>query len=469
MFNPRIAAAVSAALALTATAGAFATGPTPAEANGAFLKIYVAGSASVADGFINYIENQFCDGAQGWSTFNTPTTAAGLPDFRAVSCFSTILFGSGSLTVWYRSEGDSAIGVLPLINNQSIKQLDLGSTNAGCTTTSAGINVAYTCTGVTGTASLNGTADSWGGAVLAQHIDVGVSDLEPQVFGTLTGSTTHAVAGGGNHDPFGTYSTALTGTTNLKVGDIINNTPITSVPVFQQTFGFAVNTSLGITDLPKAQIAAIFDGTVTDWSKVATSANAEVKTTATNIIVCNGEIGSGTRAAADIFLNGDGCVAGAPRLKDFATTPGQPADNLQTFAELDCVNTHANSIGYASIDKLTAAKIAATWPNINAIAIDGVSPSATNSGLGHYQFVFEATMNENFITVTTDGDAFFQFVTAAMQDVNTTITSAQVSAIPGLTGNNKETIPLTQGSLSNTNVVVSGFTRNTNSCSPLLH
>jgi len=80
-----------------------------------------------------------------------------------------------------------------------------------------------------------------------------VSDLEPQVFGTLVGSAAHAVAGGGSHDPFGTYSTALTGTTNQKVSDISTTSP--TVPVFQQTFGFAVSTGLGITDLPKAQIA----------------------------------------------------------------------------------------------------------------------------------------------------------------------------------------------------------------------
>jgi ABC-type phosphate transport system substrate-binding protein len=473
MFNPRIAAAVSAAISLTAAAGAFA-GPTPATANGAAHRIFVAGSSAAASGFINYVENQLCNTA-GWSTFNTPTTAAGLPDFRAVSCSTSTtaaVFPSSTLTVWYRAEGGSAIGVLPLLNNVTIKQLDLGSASAGCSVVgTTGVNTAYSCTGVTGTASANGTADSWGGAVLAQNIDVGVSDLEPTVFGTLAGSSLHAVAGGGNHDPFGTYSTALTGTTNLKVSDISSR--ITTTPVFQQTFGFAVSTGLGITDLPKAQIASIFDGTVTDWSNVGTSANTKVKPTATPIIVCNREIGSGTRAAADIFLNGTGCsnVGANAKLKDFATTAGQPADNLQTFAELDCVNTHANAIGYASIDNLTAAKIAATWPAINAIAVDGVVPSLNASGLGAYEFVFEAAVNQD-PTPSTDGNLFYQAVSLALQDVNTTSTSAQVSAIPNLdvNGDNVATVPLTKGSVApNTNVPVSDFTRAANSCTPLNH
>jgi len=479
MFNSRIAAAVSAALSLTAAAGAFATGPTPTVANAAAHKIFVAGSSAAASGFINYVELQLCDAASGWSTFNTPTTSAGLADFRAVSCNTSAaapVFPSSTVTVWYRAEGGSAIGVVPLLNGVQIKQLDLGSGAVGCTTTSAGVNQAYTCTGVTGSASANGTADTWGGAVVARPIDVGVSDLEPQVFGTLTGSTTHAVAGGGNHNPFGVYSTLLTGTHNQKVGEIVSN--ITTTPIFQQVFGFAVSTGLGITDLPKSQLAAIFGGLVTDWAKVAKSDNTKVKTTATEIIVCNREIGSGTRASTDIFLEGTGCtnVGSTTKLKEVAgTTPAgfaiaQPADNFQTFAELDCVNTNANAIGYASIDNLTGTKIAATWPNINSIAIDGVLPSLNAGGLGSYEFVFEAAVNEGPANVGSgnDGDLFYNAVSVDLQDVNTTSTSAQVLAIPGLTGNNTATVPLTKGTVApNTNVPVSDFTRNANSCTPL--
>jgi hypothetical protein len=322
---------------------------------------------------------------------------------------------------------------------------------------------------VTGSASANGTADSWGGAVTTHVVDIGVSDLEPQVFGTLVGSSTHAVAGGGNHDPFGSYSTALTGASDQKVSKIISS--LTSTDVFQQVFGFAVHTSLGITDLPKDQIAAIFDGLVSDWANVSTGANTKVKSSTTPIVICNREVGSGTRAAADIFLNGTGCtnVGSTTKLTD---QPGQPADNLQTFAELDCVNTHTNSIGYASIDNLTSAKIAATWPNINAISVSGVAPSTTAAGIGSYGFVFEAAANENPTHVGSgdDADTFYGAVSAALQDVNTTSTSAQVLAIPGLTPNNTATVPLTKGSVApNTNVQVSDFTRGANSCTPPTH
>jgi hypothetical protein len=135
------------------------------------------------------------------------------------------------------------------------------------------------------------------------------------------------------------------------------------------------------------------------------------------------------------------------------------------------VNTHANAIGYASIDNLTAAKIAATWPSINAIAVDGVLPSLTAAGLGSYEYVFEAAVNRD-LTPSADGLAFYNAVAPALQDVNTTSTSAQILAIPNLdvNGDNVATVPLTKGTLApNTNVSVSDFTRGANSCTPLTH
>jgi hypothetical protein len=150
----------------------------------------------------------------------------------------------------------------------------------------------------------------------------------------------------------------------------------------------------------------------------------------------------------------------------------EPADNLQTFAELDCVNTHAGAIGYAGIDNLTAAKISGTWPSINAIAVNGVSPTLTNAGIGLYAYNFEAAVNENPAIVGNggDGDSFYNTVSAQLQDVNTTSNGAQITAIPGATGNNTATVPLTKGTIApNTAVPVSEFTRNGNSCTPLTH
>jgi hypothetical protein len=85
--------------------------------------------------------------------------------------------------------------------------------------------------------------------------------------------------------------------------------------------------------------------------------------------------------------------------------------------------------------------------------------------------VFEAAVNQD-PTPSTDGNLFYQAVSLALQDVNTTSTSAQVSAIPNLdvNGDNVATVPLTKGSVApNTNVPVSDFTRAANSCTPLNH
>jgi hypothetical protein len=483
MLNHRIAAAVSAAIGLVAASGAFATAPNAAAAGAATHKVFVAGSSAAAAGFLNFVENQLCDQTIGFSQFNTPTTTANLPDFRAVSCTmkdSSVFPVSSTVTVWYRAEGGSAFGVLPVLNNVAIKQLDLASGAVGCVTATntafTGANVQWSCSGVGGQASAVGSSDGWTGAIQTKAIDIGVSDLEPGVFGNIHLGNAKVTPGGGNHDPAAvvggtpTYSTAVTGTD--KGVSVINGTLLPTA-LFQQVFGFAVNNSITVTDLPKSQLAAIFQGLVTDWSKVSTATNTKVTAASTHITVCNRETGSGTRAATDIFLGDTGCtnLGSTTALKNFNGV-GQPADNLQTFAELDCVNTNANSIGYASIDNLSASKISATWPSIHALSIDGVAPSLTAGGIGSYGFVFEATAQENPVAPSADGDTFYQNVVASgtLQDVNTTSNSAQVLAIPGF-GSNTAQVPLFTpgGTGTNKNVPVSDFTRGGNSCTPLTH
>src|ERR1700736_38707 len=399
MRNTQVAAAVAAALAMGSFGMAQATTPTPAQAAAATHKIYLAGSSAAAAGVLTYLENTVFGGS--YSVFTTPTSAGNLGDFRAVSGTAAAgqPFAGSTVTVWYRPEGGSVIGVLPVINNVSVKQLDMA--NAGCAQTGTnGTTAAYTCT-VGGTAAANGTNDTWTSGVLSHNIDVGVSDLEPGVFGNLTG-TTAAFAGGGNHDLFGTYAAAFTGP-DRNVDDLQG---LTHNVVFQQTFGFVASSNLGITDLPKEEIAAIFDGLVTNWNKVTTGTNTALPSAP--IIVCNREIGSATRASADIYLNGTGCntVGAVNALVELGGVGGQPADNFQTIAELDCVNSHTNAIGYVSVDNFSKVGAGKSFPNTVALTVSGVTASALNGALGVYNDVYEASLNKNN-AASADGTTFY--------------------------------------------------------------
>jgi ABC-type phosphate transport system substrate-binding protein len=464
MRNSKIAAAVAAVLATGGfVAAQAATPPTPAQASAAAHKVYIAGSSAAAAGVVSYLETTVFGGT--YSQFTTPTSASGLPDFRAVSGtpVSGQPFAGSTLTVWYRPEGGSVVGVLPVINNVSIKQMDIQNASCVQTNSTTATGATFSCTGITGSAANNGTDDSWGGGVLSHNVDIGVSDLEPMVFGNLNGNTS-AWAGGGNHDPVGTYSSAFTGPDH-SVDDL---SAMTHAIVFQQTFGFVVSSNLGISDLPKAAVAGIYDGLITNWNQVTTSANTAVPSG--TIIVCNREIGSGTRAEADIFLNGTGCntVGTVNTLVDVSSVSGQPANNYQTIAELDCVNRQNNAIGYVSVDNFSKVGAGKSFPNTVSITVSGITDSALNGALGITDDVYEASLNEN-PSPSSDGSTFYTALVPSLQNVNSTSNSAQISAIPGLVAANKAQSPLQTGSPSG--VKTSDFTRGAagggNSCTPL--
>jgi hypothetical protein len=425
MRNKYVAAAVAAALAIGASGATLAVGPTPAAASGAAHKIYIAGSSAAASGIVSFLETSLCGGAN-FSVFTTPTSVVNNPDFRAVSCTAAAgqPFAGTVVTVWVRAEGGSVVGVLPVINNIQVKQLDM--VNAACTATD-GVN--YSCTGVTGTAPVNGTNDSWGGGVLSHNIDIGISDLEPGAFGSSA-----TWAGGGLHDPFGTYAASFTGpdktATQLQA--------MTHSTIFEQTFGFVVSSNLTFTDLPKEQIAAIFDGAVSDWSQVSLANNTAAGSGTIN--VCHREIGSGTRASTDIFLNNQGCVAGANTIGN--SDAGN--DNFQTSAELDCVNGATNSIGYVSVDNFSKLGAGKQFTATKSITVNGVLPGTATSGVGSYAYVFEASLNRN-ASLSADASTLLTTMQPALQNVNSTSTSAQVSAIPGQPATNVASTPLQVG------------------------
>jgi ABC-type phosphate transport system substrate-binding protein len=479
MRNPQVAAAVAAVLGLGGYGAAQAAAP-PTGAQAAAVpagnQVFMAGSSAAANAIINYIETTVCGGT-GWSAFTTPTSSVGQPDFRAVSCTSALAgLDSGQLvTIWYRPEGGSVVGVFPVVNNTTIKQLNMAT---GCTLSGGGSTTStYSCTGVTGTAPGNGTNDTFGGTVLSHNVDIGVSDLEPGVFASTTLGGTNAYAGGGNNDPVSSGASPPTYAASLTGGDFgVDTAENYATVTFQQAFGFIVSANLhtaGVTDLPKWQIKDLFAGSVINWNKVLLGSNAAVSVSAAPVI-CNRELGSGTRAETDLFLWSDGCVSNSGNLPELQGTSiggqTQPNDNFQTIAELDCVNSHSNAIGYVSIDNFakTAAASSSSFPNVWPITIDTVSAygSAINAATGAYDDWYEASINLNN-SASAVGNTFYGDIVTALGSLNANVGSSyQVMAIPDNIPANTATAPLTQGSHG---VYVNDFTRSGNSCTVPTH
>ena len=147
--NIKVAAAVAAVLA---SGSALATQPTPASAAAPAVALFIAGSSAAKNAVLGALETNVCGGS--FSLFSS----SGDTNFFAVSCTpaaSTGLpsaNGSNIFTIWYRDEGGSVTGALPLVTGATINQLSL----AGATGSAGAYTVA-----VAGSSGTNGIDDSF--------------------------------------------------------------------------------------------------------------------------------------------------------------------------------------------------------------------------------------------------------------------------------------------------------------------
>ncbi len=203
-----VAAAVAAALASSA---ASAGQPTPAQAASPTVGLYIAGASAPRPAVLNTLENStsFCGGS--YSLFSS----TGDTNFYAVSCTpaaSTGLpsaTGTNVFTIWYRAEGGSVVGALPLVSGSSINQLALAG--------ASGSGGSYTVA-VGGSSATNGIDDSFAGGVFKAPVQMGLTDEEPVVYT------------GGNNYPSASASsarrkmpaTAAAATTPIRRSDAIH-------------------------------------------------------------------------------------------------------------------------------------------------------------------------------------------------------------------------------------------------------
>jgi hypothetical protein len=294
--------------------------------------------------------------------------------------------GSKVFTVWYRAEGGSVTGALPIISGSTINQLTLNTTGATNTNTSGG----YTVT-VGGNATGNGLDDSFTN-VFKAPVQLGITDVEP---GALIK----------NNYP-SAYSTAAFGKANsTQLGNLGSNN---GTVIFDQVFGVFVNvneSALSGVAAGKAQavggtasnlalsaqtIATILQGKVTDWGNVplaGSSTGAAVAVSGTPITIVNREQGSGSRTATDIFFTNDHCSSDTSNspLAALGGASVWPTEYFSTADVLSNANTIPGSITYATIDQAGP-----SFGNLTLVAINGVQPTNLAAATGQYGDWFEA-------------------------------------------------------------------------------
>jgi len=508
MRNMKIAAAVSGVLAACAAPSAFASyvgepaAQTTAAAAPAANFFWLAGSSAAVAGFGTSVGADLCNTtAAPISTFQTipgkvpaaqnagtPVPAVGTPDFRMFSCTASAALGAlagSTINVAYRADGGSVVGAYAPLRNVAVNELDI--TTAWCVADASTANT-YDCatalnttvavpTGalaITGTTTVNGPKDTYGGAVVPHTIFWGISDLEPGAFGNPAVAPKTPWAGGGNNDPLAAGLGAPYPYTFL--GADASPATLQAMPhtlLFQQTFGFVASTNLNITDISSADVAAILSGTVTDWSKVARTAAdpgfpGKVTVAATPIVVCQRDLGSGTRTSADVIFTGDGCNTTGAALKNVDANPA--LDNFSTPDELACVNAGSgNAIGYVSVDNFSkVAPAGATYPNVHSLTLDGRTDSNAASAVGGIQYAVEASINKNVAYVpNANENIFFPRLITDLQQIATAPQSAQINTLPhhGTNASNSGTVQV------NGKINMTSFVRDTttlgNSCSSL--
>src|SRR5580698_1081228 len=175
--NTNLRMAIAAVLGTVSVSGlAYANDVPPTLADAASssaVSLYIAGSSAAKKAVLGALETNLCGGVANALV----VSSVGNTNFGAVSCTPANgvagADGNTYYTVYYRFEGGSVTGALPLVNNDLVQTLDLSQTSfISCT--------GGTCNAtVNGSSSANGTTDSFTGAVSQKNVQLGIMDVEP--------------------------------------------------------------------------------------------------------------------------------------------------------------------------------------------------------------------------------------------------------------------------------------------------
>ena len=400
--NSKIAAAIAAVIA-AGSAGTASALPTLAQAQTPFAAFYISGSSAAKNGVLGAIENDFCGGASNALIFSS----TGNTNFFAVSCAPPTGLvpavnganGTNVFTIYYRDEGGSVTGALPLFSGSPIMELNLsGASCAG--------NLCSVAVG--GSSATNGVTDAFTGTT-RQVSDLGVTDVEP---GALSGDNYPTA-----------YSPAVYGKASKSQ---LNG--LGAIPVFQQVFGLFVNKT-GLNTpicLGTQQVQAILGETLTDWSSVEDCAtHAPVASGSVPITIVNREAGSGSRAATSIFWLNDECSSTGAGIVD-----DQNTDYFSTGNVLAAAATTNGAITYASIDNNGA------QANLTMASINNVAPTNLAAAQGLYPFWVQSTLVTPSYSIGAEANSISAFFQADLANGNTAPHTAQINLIPGTSATN---------------------------------
>jgi hypothetical protein len=435
---PLIAAAVAATLAAGV---ANAAPPSLSAAQAPVASLVIAGSSAAESAVQAAVGADICGGAANMLTMKS---AGGSGNFFAFSCTpSPAISGvpAGVVNIYYRTEGGSVVGALPVVSQAKIKRLNLSDS----TCTASGTSGTCSITGLTATA---GTQDSWAGAVTADFVQLGVTDVEP---GQLGQSGDYPSA----------YSQAAFGTATAK--------QLAALPtsrIFQQVFGIVINTTGGAfpssastagVSLSKESIQNILLRNYTDWSNVPSfnTVNA-VTSTSQTIVPIDREQGSGTRTATNIFFLNYGCGATVS-----IDSTGETL-NFSTTDELNAAESTAGAIAYTSIDQIL--KNPAAFPNLVLANINGVTPSNLVAATGSYDYWYEATFVTNASQLSGASADIAAVLEAKLPVLANAPGSPDINVIPSYKGN-VAAVPITSSGTGTSEIYINPFTRQGNSCS----
>jgi hypothetical protein len=437
---PLIAAAVAVAVA---SGYADAAVPTLAQAAAPAVQLVIAGSSAAQSAVSTAIAADLCGGSANMLTVKS---SGGSGNFLAFSCFTaTAVAGTPGIpantltTVYYRTEGGSVVGALPIASGKQILRLNLADTT-NCTQSGSAI----TCT-VSGTTSTSGTMDSWTGAVTRDTVQLGVTDVEPALLV-------------GNDYP-SAYSTAAFGSaTPTQMAGLATS------KLFQQVFGLVVNTSgqsFTTVNLTKESAANIELGNYSDWAAVPDALTGNpVSAASSRITLIDREPGSGTRTSTNVYLFGAHCGG-------TNSIPPARGGNFSTADELNSANATPGAVAYASIDQILNPANQTKWTNLALATINGVTPSALAAATGQYDFWYEATLVPNpAVGANTTAGNLIAFLQADLPKLTTAPAVPDVNVIPGQ-GNpkNTATVPLkSNGKTGTAAIFVNPYTRGTSSC-----
>jgi hypothetical protein len=443
--NITVAAAVAAVLA---SGAAMAGQPTPAQAASPSVGLYISGSSAAKNAVLGALEtgSSFCGGS--YSLFSS----TGDTNFFAVSCTpaaSTGLpsaNGSNVFTIWYRDEGGSVVGALPLVTGSQVNQLSLAG--------ASGSGGSYTVA-VGGASATNGIDDSFTGGVFKAPVQMGVVDQEPAVYTGANYPSAYKSSVYGHATTAQLANLTQTPTFDLVYGVLVNTNSSAFSPAEKSGQG-TVTASLS---LGRQTIGAILQGNQTNWNDVPDASGNAVTSASLPITIVNREQGAGVRAAADIFFTGDHCTT--PLQTPIQESTGGTADYFSMGNVLAAANTIPGAITYASIDNAGSS----SFPNLTLVAVDNVQPTNLNAAAGTYGDWFEATVTtgSSYGSLSADQQGLIQGLIAAFQTEATLPGAADILANPNY---NTPSYPIsgTGVTITGHTVYVNPFSRIGNSC-----